>query len=211
MGKDFVENETLKKMLSSSKIAERKKAVAAIASQKIAELGPDVFELLQNEFKSKKSWDFIVQLIEALGSLHYRNAANELLKICEANEEHDMITDAAAKIYVVLEMADSKDISPAKKLLDFGKFSVIAGATRGLASVKSSPSDSDKSFLIQFINKFEPKREPGFEDVRMGLASCCAGWLEFPPAKNFLEDCTHSEYSPLVKLAKRSLQGKYAA
>lgn len=202
-----VENiDKLRRQLFSTKIAERKKVVKKIVIDKLTVFQDDLFNLFKIEYNKNKSWEFICLLIDTLGILNYKNAANELLKICKKNESHDMITICASRAYCRIKRKNLEDASPILKMLSFGNFSVVDGALKALGEDKMILSENDQNEIINCIQKFEPKLEKGFSDIRMGLVAACENWKKTPKINCFLKECIESQYQPLIKIAKNSLK-----
>ncbi len=126
--------------------------------------------------------------------------------ICKVNEAHDGITDEAAKALCKINRKNKKDVDTEIELLQFGKFAVVNGALKALAEEQIIPGDEQKINILNLVEKFEPKKEKGYSDVRIGLAIACAGWLDLEEARFFLGKCFESDYPPLKKAAEESLK-----
>lgn len=197
-------------LIQSSKIADRKKGIKIIAGSNLVDLGDYVFQLLNKELKTRKSWEFIIEVMDCLATLKYKDALPTLRAICLINEAHDMITSAASKALCIISRSSSQDVNTEIELLSFGKFSVVSGALKALNKEHVIPDDSAKIRIINLVENFNPKLEKGYTDVRMSLASACAGWLSLAEVNVFLANCLASDYQPLVKVTKAALKGKYS-
>ena len=120
-----------------------------------------------------------------------------------------MITSEASRAPCRIERSGNDDVDSVLQLLSFGNFAVVNGALKSLGQDKIIPVDQDINSIIEILNSFEPKKEKGFADVRVGLALACAGWEKRSIVTEFLDSCLLSEYSPLVKVAGNALKGKY--
>ncbi len=210
MAKNTVNNlEELRVLLNSSKIAERKKAVKYIGKNRILQLNNEVIDLLKKEYDKKKSWQFIVEIIDVLGEIKVIEAKDFLYDICKKNSNHDMITSHAATAYCRISRTNINDVSAVLELLTFGGFSVMNGALTSLAIDRIIPNADETSIILNNVINFEPKYEKGYIDVRVGLVVAAAGW-KGDNVKAFLEDCIqNTPYEPLKKMALMSLKGKY--
>lgn len=211
MDKNKLILEDVKRLLSSSKIADRKKGVKLVQKHNIQELGDTILAMLENELEKNKSWQFTILIIETLGSLKYISAQSLLEGICKKNEEHDMITTASAKAYCRISRNNIHDATPESYLLSFGNFSVVNGALKALGQERIIPDEKNQNQIIQSLRKANFKREKGYSDVRIGLASACAGWNKTNEVESFLNECLQSDYSPLQKIAEKSIKGKYSS
>ncbi len=210
MAKGIVINtEELRELLYASKIAERKKAIKYIGKNKIDQLSSEVISLLKKEYDKKKSWQFIVEIIDVLGEMKVAEVKDFLYDICKNNVNHDMITASAAMAYCRISRTTANDVSSVLELLSFGGFSVVNGALKSLAIDKIVPKAEDINIIIEKVKNFEPKHEKGYADVRVGLVVASAGWRG-GNVKDFLEKCMqNTSYEPLKKMALMSLKGKY--
>jgi hypothetical protein len=145
-------------------------------------------------------------MIDALGELDYKNAAEWMLDICRQNLEHDRITMSAATAYVRLKRKSLSDASPVLELLEFAKYSVATGAFLALGYDHMVPSDDQIDSIVKAVKQFPPVE--GYLHPAFGVAMAAAGW-QGDNVRDFLLDATTSSFQNVANAAALSLKGKY--
>ncbi|SHG14859.1 hypothetical protein [Pedobacter caeni] len=199
----------IKKMLSSSKVADRKKAAKFIGKEGLSIAGDDLWAAYLKQTRIVNSWEAQIMMINSLGLIRYKPAREHLYKICRENKDHDMITCYTSMAYMRIMRTSDHDVSAVFDLLAFGDFSVINGALRGIAADKLMLKNEEIERLIHMVEKFPQKHEIGYCDLRIGLACACAGW-DRNLVHGFLEGCFTSADKELVKVAEKALKKKYS-
>jgi hypothetical protein len=192
--------------LSSPKSAVRRRAAKHIGSRGDAKAGEPLWNAYQKERLDKRTWETQRDMIDALGRLGVREAASDLWLICERNEKHDAITQAAARAWVRITRVDPSDVGPVLRLLEFAKFSVAFGAFEVLGGDRVLVDNKTAAILLRHAARFSYVE--GCGDPRFGIAIAAAGW----PAEQvrpFLEECMRSPCSGLVHAAESALKRKY--
>lgn len=210
MAKNTVSNEAIKELLDSEKKSDLRKGVKLAVNNELVDFADDLFIILKTSISDAKMWEVNYDIIRLLGKAKYHQTIPILEDICKKNEDHDMVTSAAATALSRIRRANINDVQEVQRLLTFGKFAVIDGALRSMGIDKVIPNENEISEIIGFINAFEPKIERGYADIREGLAVASAGWTKNETVNKFLDDCLQSGDSALSKLAKSSMSGKYA-
>lgn len=210
MAKNTVDVEVIKEQLSSGKKTDLRKAVKLIAKNDLTEFSDNLFAVLSDHISDGKMWEMNYDVIRFLGKIKYAKAIPILVAVCDKNEAHDMVTSGASTALCRIRRTSLNDTKEVQRLLSVGNFAVIDGALRSMGIDQVIPTENEIIAIIASVNRFEPKREKGYADIREGLAVACAGWGKNETVKIFLEGCLNSGDSPLVKLAKSSVNGKYA-
>ena len=122
----------IKVKLQSTKSDDRKRAVKEIGKLNLIGFAHDLYQAYLKETKYKRTWETQVEMILALGLIDYKNALAEIDTIIRANNQHDMITYAAAQTYVRLKRKSHSDASPVLELLQFGGLSTVSGCLNPL-------------------------------------------------------------------------------
>ncbi|RLJ69332.1 HEAT repeat domain-containing protein [Pedobacter alluvionis] len=210
MAKSTLSNEAIKELLISEKKADVRKGVKLVLNNTLINFADDVFDILRRYLKDEKMWEVNYDIIRLLGQARYEKVIPILDEICNQNEDHDMVTSAAATALCRIKRANIHDVQEVQRLLTFGNFAVVDGALRSMGMDKVMPSENKIGEIINSVKEFEPKIEKGYADIREGLAVASAGWTKNELVKNFLDDCLKSGDSALAKLAKSSINSKYA-
>ena len=206
--------EEIKIKLHSTKYVDRKRAAKEIGKLKLTDFADDLYQAYLKEAKDKRTWETQVEMILALGLLHYKNALTEIEQIVRKNVPNDMITNAAAQSYVRLKRQSLTDASPTIELLQFGGLSTVDGCLNPLGYDKMQPDENQIKELIKLswdLHKHKDRlgHEGGYCDPRYGLAAACAGW-DRQLTKDFLEHClaTADSDTPLKYVSENSLKEK---
>ncbi len=204
--------EEIKIKLHSSKSADRRRAAKEIGKLNLSEFAEELYQAYLKEAKDKRTWETQYEMILTLGLLNYKKLLSVVELIVEANNPHDMITNAAAQSYVRLKRYSLNDALPVLELLRFGGLSIVSGCLMPLAYDRMQPDTNQIKELIQLSWNLHQHKdfELGYGDPRYGIAAACAGW-DKELTKKFLENCitTANNYTPLIYVAENSLKGKY--
>lgn len=195
----------IQQLLSSSKVAERKKAIKQIEKENRTDLIPALIAALEKELESQKMWQSQGAMITALGNLKATPALGIIEKICVENKEHDLVTIFAAKAFVRIKKEDSKDVNPVLELLEIGGYSVVTGAFFAIGEDKMIFSNDEIITLFNFAENYPKKWVRGTMDIRNGLAQAAINW-PFEVVEEFLNTCTSQTHDPTLANTAKKVQ-----
>ncbi len=194
----------IQQLLSSSKVAERRKAIKQIEKENRTDLIPALIAALEKELESPKMWQSQGEMITALGNLKATPALDIIEKICAENKEHDLVTIFAAKAFVRIKKEGNKDVNPVLELLQIGGYSIVTGAFLAIGEDQMIFSNDEIITLLNFAENYQKKWVRGTMDIRNGLVQAAINW-PFEIVENFVKTCASQTDDPTLSSAAKKV------
>lgn len=201
-------NEEINVLLESGTTSALRKAAKIIAKHRLTIFGKALHEGLIKIAMNPKHWETQTEIIKVLGLIDYKPSFSDIMAICLANKEFDMVTCVSATSYVRLKRQNIADVQPVFELLKQNGYAVTCGALDALGYDRMMPQQDDVKSLIELCFDLRSPNPKGLTDPRYGLAAACAGW-NAALVKNFLINCIQTGDAPVKYVAENALKGKY--
>lgn len=163
-----------------------------------------IVSILENRYRSNKSWEVQSELIKIIGKERIDSALPLIKEIVAKNIDFDMVTIQAATAYLRMTRKDTSDVNPIISMFGHIGFSVGEGFLACLGTDLMVPPKSDQDKLITYFRDFGNPLPLGHVDPRFGLVLAAENW-NTPEAKEFIKRCSLSSDSKMSIYAKKVL------
>jgi hypothetical protein len=201
--------EEIDALLSKNSSLSYRKAAKLIAKTKVTAYNKNLYNFLYQNMESKKLWETLCEIIQALGITKFVEAKQLLWDICSKNIEYDMVTMKASTAYIRITKKYNDDAELIIHFLKNYGYAVKEGALEALGYDRMIPCVEQQNIILDLCWDFGIYRIDGLGDPRYGLVAACAKWTS-PKTEEFLNYCLlSSQDTTLIHIAEHSLKKKY--
>ncbi|MFM2479513.1 hypothetical protein [Celerinatantimonas sp. MCCC 1A17872] len=195
-----------KEELESGSTPRIKKAAKKIASSRLDGYEALLLAALKRLRAKPKSWQAQSELIKALGFVGSHLSLEYLRELESTDHDASVLYKDIAFAICMISDVGNESYSYLLSILETNNDLLLSGACSAILISGVVPDESTIDMLLKSVIR-RNQNEGQVITPRCYIAAACYNWPEFL-TKDFLLECTKSQWSGLIEIAESSLAGK---